>query len=481
MRALLAPSLLTLAVLLTAPATASDLTRPERKALTTVERTLASLAKFAARGKDFDAAEEELRLGLAVSPDAKKLTRELERTRKLGAKNKRSPKDGFDAKLAERRDEAHAAVAMALVDAALAVEQEHPTRYQRYLELIQTRFPSQEALDALDLVYFEPYFRWVSGTEAELLSAGGELHEGEWLDADAVAALDRQHASWTHPWVISDEVHEVRTTLPLRKAKQILAYVAAYRTYFLDRFGSLWDLQTPTGKLPVIVTRTQAELREQMQAVGAGAMAQGGVQGAAFYMQTNGKLNPCFVTLEPTDATGRLFKIEQFEQLQIPLAHEVTHQLAFEYSKHDYDNRRQIQHQFWAVEAIANFMGYHSFDGKRWSLTHPRTIPMGSGMIEGPFAYCVNNRGRLPELGAFMAQSQAQFMTVENYHVAATLAYFLLEGEGGKYRASFVKLLEAVHKVKDRPDTWETAFPGVDLSTLQAEFLRFVGGIQLDA
>ena len=434
------------------------------------------------RRNDFQVGLDALKLGLEAWPDSSKLSKALETLEKK-AERGGEPKDRYADKLAEKRSEALHEVALALADAALSAESEAPDRYEHYVGLIQTRLLDAEALDKLDLVYFAPYVRWISRTEADLLEAGGERHDGQDLDAAAVEALNRKHSSWRDPWVISDDVHEIRTTVPLRQAKRILAYVGAYREYFLGRFGGVWDLQAPSGKLPIVVTETQAELQEQMQTyTGGQQMAGGQVQGAAFYMQTNGKLNPCFVTYEPMEATGRTFTIspDDFEQLQIPLAHEVTHQIVFEYSKHDYDNRRQIQHHFWAVEAIANYMGYHAFDGTQWTLTHPRTIPMGSGMIEGPFAYCSNHVNDLPQLDAFMGLTHQQFMSVENYHVAATLAYFLLEGEGGKYRGQFVKLLETVHKVRDRADLFETCFPGVDRGAMQREWIAFVKALQLD-
>ena len=40
-------------------------------------------------------------------------------------------------------------------------------------------------------------------------------------------------------------------------------------------------------------------------------------------------------------------------------------------------------------------------------------------------------------------------MKVENYHVAATLAWYLLEGKERAYRAQFVKLLETTHQAHE--------------------------------
>ena len=479
-----------LALLLLAPANralATPLPKVERYALKSVEQELLKLVRYAARGKDLEAAMDELELGLEVLPESKRLQSEKRKlAKKIARASKRSkkvePKSSFLEKLAAKRVEAHEEIALELAKAAVAAEESAPERYRRYRDLVQVRFPTQAALAALDLVYFADYYSWVSKREAELLASGGEVHQGKSLDAATVARLDREHSTWSNPWVISDEVHEVRTTVSLRQAKQILAYVGAYRRYFLERFGDVWELKAPKGKLPVIVTETQRDLVEQTRAAAGGmAAAQAGqIQGAAYYLQSTGALNPCFVTYEPKEATGRTFKIERFEQLQIPLAHEVTHQIAFEYSKFDADATRQIHHHFWAVEAIANYMGYHSFDGKRWTLTRPRTIPMGQGFIEGPFAHCKNHVESLPSLERFMGLSHDEFMSVENYHVAATLAYFLLEGEQGKYRAGFVDLLQRVHRIKDRDDLFQTCFPGVERGALQQEWLRFVRGIPLD-
>jgi hypothetical protein len=475
-----------IALLLAAPAFAADLTKQEKAALKTCEKELLKLGKFAAKGKAYPQAIAELKAAQEVCPDSEKLTKELAKVEKK-AKKGGTPKDSHLEKLAEKRAEAYASVSMALADAAKSVEEAAPERFGRYLKLLQGRYRTDEAIDALGLVYFEPYFRWVSGSEAKVLEGGGDWYEGKLLDADAVRGLNARHSDWSDPWVITDGVHEVKTTVPLRQANQILYYVSAYREYFLERFSS-WDLRPPKGKLPIVVTKTQADLKARMKAEiaklgggqGAGMASPEGMQGAAYYLYTNFELNPCFVTYEPTEATGQMFTIERFEQLQIPLAHEVTHQIVFEYSKYDSDRTRAIQHHFWTVEAIANYMGYHVFEGKGWRLTHPRTIPMGGGMIEGPFAHCVANVGSLPNLQLFMAQSQQQFMTVNNYHYAATLAYFLLEGQGGKYRERFLKLLAQVHKAKDTADAFEKAFPGVDLDALHAEWVRFVREIELD-
>lgn len=466
-------------LLLAAPVLADDaekLAKKEQATLATIADELLKLARFCATNKALDEARAELDLGLSIAPDAKKLSDE--RT-KLGDK-KDKVRDGFAAKYTAEQKKAYDKCAMALADLIVLYEKDGATeKWERSLELLGKSFPNEtKAAAKTGAVYFEPYQRWFGAKDAEKLKSGGELHEGKWLTRTEVEALDKEHADWKSPWILSDEVHEVKTIMPLRTAKTILIFVGAYRRFFLKEFDGLWDLKAPSGKLPVIVTETQKDLRERMAELTNGAGLEK-MNGAAYYLMTNSALNPCFVTFEPTDATGKTVKVK-LDDVFHAIEHEVTHQIAFEYSKHDYDNTRMMEHQFWSVEALANFMDYYRFEKGTWRLSHPKILKLGSEATQGAFAWCVENQGSLPALEKFTKLTHAKFMTVENYHIAATVGYFLLLGEGGKYKRSFVKLLEAVHKVHDTPKTWDEAFPGVEFKTLDGEFRRFVNKIKID-
>jgi len=293
-----------------------------------------------------------------------------------------------------------------------------------------------------------------------------------------VAALDKEHAGWADPWLLSDEVHELKTTLPYRDARQILDHVAAFRRFFLSEFAGQWDLVAPTGKLPVIVTDSQADLMAQLVKASHGQVPQN-LQGAAYYMWTNGALNPCFATLEPRVTNAGTIRVglpELFRALQ----HEITHQLAAEYSKHASDRTKMIEHQFWCVEGIANFMVYYVRERDGWRLTHPKTQKMGSGLVQGAFSYVKGRLASLPGLDAFFATSRRTFLTVENYMISATVSYFMLEGAEGRYRKPFVRLMEAVHRVHDSPTCFDECFEGVDRAKMQTDWEAFVRAIRLD-
>jgi hypothetical protein len=450
--------------------------KKDLEALNSLADELIKLSNLCASYKAYSEGRAECERGLRVF-DSPKLQNEI---KKLAGKKDGPPKT-FAQRLEVERPKALEKCSLILADLAAACSKQGRTEaFERYVRAIQQDFPSEKALAKLDLAWFEPYRKWVSRDDAKKLEAGQERVDGKWLDPAALEASNRKHSTWDAPWVESDGVHELRTTVPLRTARRLLAYITAYRAFFLQEFGGGWDLKPPSGKLPVILTETQPALREQMKKRVGDATLPGGMQGAAYYMSSNMPLNPCFVTLEPTDATGRTLKVGIDDVLRT-LTHELTHQIAFEYSKHDCDSTRLTQHQFWAVEGLATFMQGHVFEKGVWRLRQPRLIPLGGNLFEqGSFTLCVEHLDRLPPLAKYMAQSQAELMTLENYSIAATLAYFLLRGEEGAYRASFLKLLERVHKVRDTEKTFAECFEGVDTRDLDAQFRRFAEKIKLE-
>jgi hypothetical protein len=131
------------------------------------------------------------------------------------------------------------------------------------------------------------------------------------------------------------------------------------------------------------------------------------------------------------------------------------------------------------VEGVAQFMMFHVPDKGAWRLTKPRVIPVGDGFVQGAFAYCLDNLNQLPSLSDWLAIPREKWLTVENYHIAATVAYFLLEGEERKYRGGFVKLLEKVHRVKESEESWKECLE-VEPKALEAEWKRFVGRLRLE-
>ena len=122
---------------------------------------------------------------------------------------------------------------------------------------------------------------------------------------------------------------------------------------------------------------------------------------------------------------------------------------------------------------------YLELDEGVWRLTRPRMVRLGGGYAEGAFAWCQKNLAGLPSIEDYRAIPQEAFATQENYHIAATLGYFLLEGGEGRYRKPFIDLLAEVHRVHDAAKSFDRCFPKVSRDQLQSEWEQFVRGIEL--
>jgi hypothetical protein len=450
------------------------LARKEAAARKRVATDLFKLARFGSSGRAYSDACAELRRALVFHPGYKAATRELKRI----ADHEDRMRASFRKRYESRRTGVYRSSAKRLAKVALLIHQKgHALRYESLARLCALHFGRDAVVKHFRAVWFKPYLTWVHPAEARKLEAGEERIDGRWLKRAEVQKLNEQHGTWENPWKLSDDVHELTTTVPLRSARHLLGHVAAFREFLLGELSG-WDLRPPEGKLPVIVTRTQAEMQAQMNKATGGAA--GRSQGAAFYLQSNTSLNPCFVTLEPRDATGQTFEVK-VDEIHLPLQHEITHQIAFEYSKYDYDRSRTNHHQFWCVEALANYFEYFEIGDKGdWRLTRRKLIRMGGGYTEGAFAHCKANLARLPTLERLFGMSHREFSTVENYHLSAAVAYFFFEGAGGRYRRPFLRLLETVHKVKETGDTFDRLFKDVDRKKLQAEFEAFVRKIEIE-
>jgi hypothetical protein len=458
----------------TAPAQAPDaIAKQESAARAKAGDEMASLARFCATTYSYDDARQAWAKALAMTPANKLFRSELE---KLKGRKSTPPKTAAP-QIAERRKKGLAKCSDLLGPVVGAYLQAgRSDDLARVVSLMRAQeLPVETTLTKLGIVFFEPYLDWRSKQDVDRLNAGEEYVDGQWLPKARVAELDAAHTDWSDPWVVGDEVHEVRTTLPLRTARRVLAHVAAYRRFFLSYFTGEWDLQPPKVKLPVIVTGTRAEMEERAANVGAGGVPPGA---AAFYMSGPGEGNPCFVSFEVRDARGATIKVG-FKGLRWVFEHEIGHQIAFEYSKHA-GATRPTSGQFWCVEGVAQFLPHYDLVDGTWVLTRPQAIPMGNGYMEGDFAWCRAHVDAIPPLDKFFAQSYEEFMSPTNYHIGATLAWFLLEGKDRAYRTSFVKLLETVHQAREDDGTVAACFEGVDVAALDAEFRAFCREIKLD-
>jgi hypothetical protein len=458
--------------------------RPEEaRALAYVSEQLVALARYCTRNKAYREARAELETVLALVPDSAPARQELDALADFPS----DPTRFFSNNGERERSSAHARAAFKLAELALGYESAGDrARYDRWVEAIQDNFPAEtaeKALKRLGLVYFEPYLEWMKPADWQKVDQGFETVEGEWKDPDEVALLDRQHSSRSDPWVLTDGTHELRTTVTLRLAKKLLAQVTAYRGFFLKQFGRAWDLRAPEGKLPIFFARNREEYQAEVMEVGKrlGEAIVPPENAAAFYHLSERALNPCFVTLEAQTLDGSLLKFG-WDNVLLVLKHELTHQIAFEYSRAAGKPGNLPQRNYWVVESLANFMCFYTNDRGHWHLSRPRTIPtrhVGTNEVS-PFAWCLEHEDRLPRLERYFETTPDRFMTEECYSVATCAAYFFLFGEHRRYRPGYIRLCELVHEHRATEKSFDECFPGIDRAALERQFHRFVSGIALD-
>jgi hypothetical protein len=465
----------------TAAATA-DVQKKETFTENQVAAELAKLATWCVAQNGPDDARRVLELGLQIYPENKALKKQKDEVKDA----KQAPSKKYRDELKKKEHDAYEKCAKMIADLVVfAGDKGIWDHFEERVEAIAMKLGCEDALvppkKGAIAVWFEPYRKWFNGADAKKLEAGGERIDGKWLSANEVAKLDEQHSKWSDPWVISDEVHEIKTTMHYRIAQQLLVHVGAYREMFIRYVSDGWELRKPEGKLPIVVTETQDDFKAQM--IENGHMKKGDrVTMAAVYMHRLAPLNPVYVTFEPANDDGSTHKVD-IEYVSEILQHEVTHQIATEYSYWNADHSTYGEDcHYWCVEGIATFMEVWRLGRSGWKLTHPNPK---NAMTPGTGHQCAfANMKDQPDLpgtltGHFNLKHD-NFVRPDYYDIASTISYFLLEGEGRKYRKGYLKLLALRHEGKISTSSLEECFPGVDWKEAHEEYKKFVAGIKLD-
>jgi hypothetical protein len=458
-----------------------ELLAKEEAALAKVASELVRLARFCEQNKAFGEARAVLDRGLAACPESPEIRDALTKLESRAD----DPKPTFAKLLAEKRSDAFLRCAKALGPVALAFQSSgFPDRFDRLVALVKRHFTSDEGLAAFGLQWFEPYCQWVPKAAVSKLSKGWDLSGGEWLDPAAVAKGNAAHSTWTDPWVVTDGIHELRTTLPLRTALGVLGHVTAFREFFLSRISGAWDLRPPNGKLPIILTDTQSDFvaRHKEASGGVKQARTGGLIATSLYLWTSRPLNPCLVTYEPLlpkRGGGTISVRIAQEEMLCQLRHEVAHQIAYEYSRHAYPDGQYNKHCYWAIEGLAQFMYSHRQTKEGFTPSLAKLSRNGDRLVESDFAYTQRMLGSLPTLEKFIEKTDEGLREPEDYLVLDTAAWFLLDGQGGKYRKRFLAVLETAHQVREDADTYRKCFEGVDRDAMQKEWEQFVRWIAL--
>lgn len=433
---------------------------------------LVRCAKALAGMKAFDEAREELRFAMTVAPQDAGCRKEYAKLLTLRA----DTPEGAAQKATDARTPVHAACVAALVPVLEAWDKAgRPEEFAHLATTTVACFERPKALETFDLVWFEPYLAWARKSDADRWTKGDEFVDGAWLDAEKVKALDAKHEAWASPWTVGDGVHEVRTVMPLRAAKRVIEYVRSYRRFVIDYFAGEWEWKQSRGPLPIYLTATQADYQARIRAYDSSAPAP---HASAIYLQRTGGLSPVFLTFEPNLLGGGVTKID-WPSLLRDLRHESAHQILYESAMAQGAAVAAAGSIDWVSEGTANFLACHRPAEGRWRLARPAEEPYGSGFEPASFAWVKANFEAVPPL-AKQVESRGNIESVEGYHAATTLAYFLLAGEDRRYRSAFVKMITEVHASRGGPKTFAECFGKVDMAKMQEQWKAFVDGISIE-
>jgi hypothetical protein len=429
---------------------------------------LAKAAKSLAGMKAFEEARDELRLAVTIAPQDAALRKELA---KLLAQSEETPEAVAD-KVEAATKAAHTAASAALAPAAVAWDKaDRPEELARFATVAMACLGAA-AVRPLELVWYEPYVVWARKQDVERWEKGDEFVDGAWIEADKVAALDKRHGTWATPWVISDGIHEIRTNMPLRAAKRVSEYVRAWRRFVVDSFAGEWEWKQPKGPLPVYVTATQADYQARLTAYDPGAAKS---RASAIYVQKTGGLCPVFVTFEPKDAVGA--KID-WPALLRDVRHETAHQILYESCMAQ--GAAVGGNIDWVSEGIANYLAAHEPKQGRWRLSRHDKEPYAGGWEPGAFAWTRGHFDKAPPLSQYFTEFKPNLEAADDYFVATTVMYFLLQGAEGRYRPGAVKLLVEVHMAKGGPGSVAACFGKLDYAKMQEEWKSFVQDISIE-
>jgi hypothetical protein len=148
--------------------------------------------------------------------------------------------------------------------------------------------------------------------------------------------------------------------------------------------------------------------------------------------------------------------------------HEATHQLFQEAGRETIEEPGERQN-FWAVEAAALYMESLANHGGYWTAG-------GCEADRLQFARYRTLAGDAVPLSRLVAMSREEVQTSADisklYSHAAGLAHFLIDGQGGKHREDFVKLLAAVYRGEDTSESLAKV-TGTSLEQLDHQYRNF--------
>jgi hypothetical protein len=313
-----------------------------------------------------------------------------------------------------------------------------------------------------------PGTRFRNGEPAEWLGEG---------QADALrASFDER------PWKITTEHFEVRTNLPLREAIAFERELEGFHDVF---FAVLADA-IPRERLPLASRLGDPKLQPKAVARRSEVFCFANREEYVGYFSREFRRDEqrsLGYYMPPSEA--KAYRVPprshffhdpgQAIDTRSTLFHEASHQLLFEgagtaaYARNRGD--------YWVWEGLGTYFETLGRDADgAWVLGEPR----GARLARAPVQLL--DRGERVPLEEFLAMGRSRFeqdaTIARNYVQASALAFFLMHGDGGRYRDGFLDYVRAGYAGKlsaGRGLDWHL---GVPLEELDGRFVSFLEGLR---
>ena len=308
-------------------------------------------------------------------------------------------------------------------------------------------------------------FGWLPKTQLARYEKGERFFKGRWISAED----DARQRGALGGWEVTTEHYRVRTNYSLEEGVRLAAR--------LERLYEVWR------QVFVRYYLTDAELGKLL--TGGGLPVRAMPRHNVTYFSNRAQYVAALKFQEPNIAitTGYYFgksKTAYFfareEQDDSSLYHEATHQLFSETRNVPQDIGRDAN--FWIIEGIACYLESLA-EGDRYC-----TLGGAAALrLENAYARLFQEHFYVPlaELTAIgMNALQRDAKRISSiYSEASGLTYFLMYGQGGRYREALVDYLVAIYTGRDRPETL-AQLTDTPYAELDRQYREFMGSLPYD-
>lgn len=377
----------------------------------------------------------------------------------------------------------------ALLDFAVSARRKDGEDFSREASAIWlTFFYDEAALEDEGWVYEEYFGRIMPREDAERMETEVR-HNGEWLDAEAIEAHDKAHATFDDPTTLSDGTMVLYSELPLRESLRMMNYASRFRVFLLSRLGGELKLRHPNGLMPIYAAKDRDSYHRRGKEITANwgePWAPGAATG--WHLDHPGE-TLCPIVFSPYVSLGDGTAYRGDDSgVNFVIRHELTHMLVSEGLKHNEIERFQGMppvSNMWVQEGLATWAEYFYWDDDERAFRYAvrRLIPSNRELgkfTKTRFARIVEMRDRTQNIEDFAMLTKQEFdqSMLDSYAQSCAQAVFLME-HSAETREKFFELAIQVHIKDATTESFAEIFEGVDMAELNKEFRAWIDAIEL--